>query len=64
MSVSPVVVLGEPMRLPEERKRPQRRPSPAIYRRSADLNRSRKWQYAESYDDARRISPCPHVPVR
>ncbi len=28
------------------------------------LNRSRHWDYAETYKEARLISPFPHIPVR
>lgn len=45
-------------------RRGHRRPPIAIYRTAPRLNRSRRWAFAESYGDARRISPCPHIPVR
>lgn len=28
------------------------------------INRSRKWDYAETYKDARAISPYPQRPIR
>ena len=28
------------------------------------LNRSKKWDYARTYKEARAISPIPHIPVR
>lgn len=39
-------------------------PSQKRYRQNRKLNRSNKWPYAESYADARAISPEPHKPVR
>jgi len=42
----------------------QRRPPMAIYAPPPRLNRSRHWAYADSYENARRISPFPHRPVR
>jgi hypothetical protein len=41
-----------------------RRPPVAIHRPPPRLNRSRHWAYAETYKDARRISPFPTMPVR
>jgi hypothetical protein len=35
-----------------------------IERRAPRLNRSRHWPFAETYKDARRISPVPLSPVR
>lgn len=33
-------------------------------RRYSRLNRSRHWDYAETYKEARAMSPFPHRPVR
>lgn len=36
----------------------------SYWRRSSKLNRSSKWDYAETYEEARKLSPFPNRPVR
>ena len=45
-------------------KKRRREVAPISIYRESRLNRSRKWAYAETYADARRISPFPNRPVR
>lgn len=59
--LSPIAVIGSPS-VTSPRRAP-RRAQVAHYRRS-NLNRSKRWPYAETYADARRISPFPDRPVR
>lgn len=50
----------------EERKR-ERAPTPqrvSLNRGASRLNRSRHWDYAATYKDARAISPFPLNPIR
>lgn len=45
----------------EERQAPKRI---TRQRRASNLNRSKHWEYAETYKEARLLSPFPHRPVR
>jgi hypothetical protein len=68
LGASAFVVSDKPAVAPDSpalpRKLQARRPPVKRERVAPRLNRSRRWRYAESYVDARRISPVPDQPVR
>lgn len=55
MPPSAQVQQAQPARRPVQQTQP---------RRESRLNRSKHWDHAETYKDARFISPFPHRPVR
>lgn len=65
-AVSGIAVAGEPMErvAPAPRKRAPKPIAISAPRRETRLNRSRHWDYAETYQDARLISPFPQRVVR
>lgn len=64
MIVPPSLQIQDEPRLAPETKRELRRAPIRRQRRAPRLNRSRHWAYAETYKDARRVSPYPHRAVR
>ncbi len=64
MAIAPAAII-EPDRPSQAVQRTSRqRVQVSQHRPVARLNRSRRWPYAETYADARAISPFPNRPVR
>lgn len=69
LALSPVVLTSEKAinsdaPQPTRKQKKQRAPNPMSWGRTSNLNRSRHWRYAKTYQDARAISPFPDRPVR
>lgn len=65
MAAAASVTLAEPPKPEAERPKKHQAPAPRPAPRGAvRLNRSRHWDYAATYAEARAQSPYPHRPVR
>lgn len=59
------LVAIDPQVIEQRQLKPRRRIQVQMQdNRISRLNRSKRWDYAETYKEARAISPFPHRPVR
>jgi len=61
LAMPPAAVFASPPRIQRNVRRTVRR---EYRRKGTRLNRSRHWEFADTYKQARAMSPVPHNPVR